>query len=334
MYKENKIPIVLASDNNYIPQMYVTIVSALENKNQETFYDFYLLISKKLNTKNEKYFYNLEKHYQNCKINFIVMYNSFNDVKMTISHIKKPTYYRLKMSELLPDNYEKAIYLDVDIIVLKDLQEFFNTDLTDSYIGGVKAAGYILEKTLDEYYKKVGLRDKSKYINAGVTIWNLKKIRESNLLNELYDSASRNYCSMDQDVINIVFQNNIKILDFKFNVMTKYKKKYLKNKKGYEQLISIYSKEQLEEGINNPVIIHYADKIKPWFDTKGWFADEWWKYAKTTPYINYFKINFIINILKSILSKFLSIEKKFNNSNQTEHVIIKILGIKISLKLK
>ena len=79
---------------------------------------------------------------------------------------------------------------------------------------------------------------------------------------------------------------------------------------------------------------HYADKIKPWFDTKGWFADEWWKYAKTTPYINYFKINFIINILKSILSKFLSIEKKFNNSNQTEHVIIKILGIKISLKLK
>lgn len=40
----NKIPIVLAADENYAMPLSVTIISILENANDTTFYDIYVLV--------------------------------------------------------------------------------------------------------------------------------------------------------------------------------------------------------------------------------------------------------------------------------------------------
>ena len=141
------MPIVLASDENYAQQMYVTVFSALMNKSRNIFYDFYILIPDSFTTKMINKYIQLETQFSNCKINFINMKNEFCDLKMQIAHITLPTYYRLKIADLLPQKYSKAIYLDTDVIVQGNLNDLYNINLENNFIAGVKAAGYVLSTT-------------------------------------------------------------------------------------------------------------------------------------------------------------------------------------------
>jgi lipopolysaccharide biosynthesis glycosyltransferase len=214
------------------------------------------------------------------------MSDKFKDLKMQISHITTPTYYRLYAAEVIPTTYSKVIYMDTDIIVLKDLTNLFSTDLEGNYIAGVKAAGYIINKDkIEKYYKSIGLKSITEYINAGVTLWNLDNIRRDNLTPKLVELAAKNFGSMDQDVINIAFQGNIKHLPLKYNLMTKYANMYLaKTSAEYKKLVSIYKDDLLNEAFSDPVIIHYADKVKPWNDKNSFLSQVWWKYAKLTKF--------------------------------------------------
>ena len=275
----NRIPIVLAADENYAPQMYITILSALKSKNTESFYDIFCLLPDRFSGEMEEVFFELQNKFENTNIRFISMNNDFKDQEMQISHISTPTYYRLRMPEILKE-YKKAIYLDVDIIVLKDLSEFFNIDIDDYYIAGVKAAAYIMNEKLRQYSASIGIEDISAYINAGVTLWNLEKIRKDNLCDKLIELAARNFRSMDQDVINLAFNGKIKILPFRYNLMTKYYDRILNQR---ELLDKIYGKKEIDEAIDSPVIIHYADYVKPWSTEEVWLKDKWQEIEEESP---------------------------------------------------
>ena len=316
-FKE-KIPVVLASDQNYAKQMYVTIISILENKNYNTYYDFFLLVPKKFSLDITSKFYKLKSKYSGFNINFVEMGKTFSYKKMQIAHITSPTYYRLKIAHILPAEYNKAIYLDVDTIVLQDLSELYNIDLEDNYIAGVKAAGYILSKNNREYYNSIGLLDISSYINAGVTLWNLKQLRKDSMSAKLSELAQNDYSSMDQDIINVAFQGRIKILPIKFNLMTKYKDLFSKNILKREQYYDIYPENEIIEAINNPVIIHYADKIKPWNSEKTILRNVWLKYEKQA---DFQKCN-------SFMEKFFSVK------NKDTRKVITIFGLKLKVKSK
>lgn len=275
----NRIPIVLAADENYAPQMYITILSALKSKNTESFYDIFCLVPDRFSGEMEEVFFELQNKFENTKIRFIPMNNDFKSQEMQISHISTPTYYRLRMPEILKE-YKKAIYLDVDIIVLKDLSEFFNIDIDDYYIAGVKAAAYIMNEKLRQYSASIGIEDISAYINAGVTLWNLEKIRKDNLCDKLIELAERNFRSMDQDVINLAFYGKINILPFRYNLMTKYYDRILNQR---ELLDKIYGKKEIDEAIKSPVIIHYADYVKPWSTEEVWLKEKWQEIEEESP---------------------------------------------------
>ena len=274
-----KIPVVFASDKNCAAQMYITMLSAILNKKPDTFYDFYCLVPHKFSRFVREKFERLHKKYRNINITFVNMKNAFSNLEMQISHISTPTYYRLRMPEILKE-YKKAIYLDVDIIVLKDLSEFFNIDIDDYYIAGVKAAAYIMNEKLRQYSASIGIEDISAYINAGVTLWNLEKIRKDNLCDKLIELAARNFRSMDQDVINLAFNGKIKILPFRYNLMTKYYDRILNQR---ELLDKIYGKKEIDEAIDSPVIIHYADYVKPWSTEEVWLKDKWQEIEEESP---------------------------------------------------
>lgn len=278
-----KIPIVLASDNNCVSQMHTTILSALSNKNKDTFYDIYCLIPKKFSKRIVKIFEKLVCKYKNASINFVTMKNAFADLEMQISHITSPTYYRLKIAELLPQ-YEKAIYLDIDTVVLKDLSELYQTDLGDNYIGGVHSAGYVIEESnLKEYYDSIGMPDMQHYINAGVILYNLNQIRRENVTPKFLALVKNKYKFMDQDIINLVCYGKIKHLDFQYNVMTPYKHRFLDIPELCRQVYDFYGEDNFKRAISNPTIVHYASDIKPWNNRNVWLGKYWLYYAKKTP---------------------------------------------------
>ena len=311
--ENNIIPIVLATDENYAPYMYVTILSLLENKNLNTMYKIYCFINSSVTKKTKQKMYKLLDRY-NTSIHFIDMEDSFSLNASQISHITTPTYYRLKMPEILQE-YKKVIYLDTDIIVLQDLKELFNIDIDKYYIAGVKAGAYHEKREeISSYYKSIGLDDMSSYFNAGVALWNLDKIRKDNKVDELYNLVNKNFKSMDQDVINIVFQNKILNINLKYNLtVTTYKNIYNSNSNNYRKYVEIYGENNIKEALKNPVIIHYADKIKPWDKSNSWLAKYWWQYAKNAPFPFWFRKNI------------------FSMSQNSKHYIMRILGVNIKI---
>lgn len=280
-----KIPIVLASDKNCVSQMYTTILSALSNKNRDTFYDVYCLIPNRFSKRIEKIFGKLARKYKNANITFIPMRNAFANLEMQISHITSPTYYRLKIAELLPQ-YDKAIYLDIDTVVLQDLTELYQTDLGENYIGGVHSAGYVIEENdLKEYYNSIGMPNMQYYINAGVILYNLKQIKKENITSKFLALVDNKYKFMDQDIINLVCYGKIKHLDFKYNVMTPYKHRFLDVPELCQQVYEFYGEDNFKKAITNPTIVHYASSIKPWHHRNIWLEEYWRYYAKKSPII-------------------------------------------------
>lgn len=270
------IPIILSADDNYAPFMYTTMYSILSSAHQNTFYDFYLMVPEVFSPKNRTHIENLKKQF-NCDIHFLNMKDAFSDLAMHITHITSPTYYRLLAGDLLPQEYNKCIYLDVDTCVCKDLSPLFNTEMGNNYIAGVKAPAYIIKS---EYHEnRLKIPDATGYINAGVLLMNLRKIREDGLTKRFVDLSKQNYQSQDQDVINVACYGKILTLPLKYNVMTKYPAFFDHNHKTYKKLEDIYGADEINSAIKNPVIIHYADKLKPWDDPTIKMADIWWEKA-------------------------------------------------------
>lgn len=286
MYLEEKttIPVAFAMDMNYLLPTFVAITSILENAKESTFYDIYIMVPKEVKEAAEKEAERYRQIYNGCAVTIIDMGAMLTDVQMKIRHITPQTYYRLYLSELLTQ-YDKCIYLDSDLIVEQDLSRLFRLNIDEFYVAGVRAAGYYYpEAKVKEHLKTVGLAGIDQYINAGVLLLNLKTIRNSKLYVEMQSYIRKGFPSQDQDIINLVCYNNIKILSLQFNFMTKY---LHKSPTGFflsKEDKDIYGEKKCEEARINPVIIHYADKSKPWNAPFCALASRWFTYFQHSPY--------------------------------------------------
>ena len=267
------IPIILSSSKQYAPLLYVTMFSVLMNAKINTHYEFYLLIQSGFSLRNTEKISGLEQAF-NCSIHFVDMKNAFSDLEQPIAHVATPTYYKLLAANILPKGYSKCIYLDVDVCVCTDLSDLIDTDIKGYYLAGVVAPGYYFN---EEYHcPRLGLDSMRNYINAGVLLMNLEEIRRDNVTQKFVKLSQKNYETVDQDVINVACYNKIKLLPLKYNVMPERIREYS------SELKELFSEEEIEEAKNNPSIIHYVDKVKPWDACEIFMADYWWKYAAKT----------------------------------------------------
>lgn len=125
-------------------------------------------------------------------------------------------YLRLLIGSCLPENLDRVLYLDTDLIIQGDLWWVFSTTFQTT-IAGVKDFYGI-----DYAIKNLAPIDAhmTKYINAGVILINLHKWRthidEAVILHFLNDNF--NYLKMlDQDLINLFLQKEITYIDNQWN---------------------------------------------------------------------------------------------------------------------
>ncbi len=166
------------------------------------------------------------------------------------------------MADILSDDISKILYLDTDIIVCDDLKDLWTSQLNDAYVGGCldvfEGSG---SKTA------VGLNSDDPYINAGVLLINLDKWREDNLSGKFVGFLNRHNGKIhhhDQGIINGVCKGHLHLLPPQYNMhSTVFSHPYwLINR----IMHPYYSKEEYDNAILRPVIIHYTEGFynRPW----------------------------------------------------------------------
>ena len=280
------VPVLLATDRNYLFQTGVTIQSVVENASPNNTYKFYIFMPESPLDEDKVLFNRIieANRPKKVSINYIIIDTDkyFKKAVMRIEHISKPTFYRLIAAGILKD-YDKLVYLDSDVIVESDISDYFSINIDNYYVAGVKATSYVSAKNGNiKYCQENGLPAIDQYINAGVILMNLKQIRENDLEKEFLARVPKGYRSQDQDIINGVCYNHILHIPYKYNCqISKYEQDYV-------SLLKVFSEEIVNEAHNAPCIIHYASSIKPWNNLDCILAERWFRYAKKLPEFSVF----------------------------------------------
>ena len=249
--------IFFAINNGYVKYLLVTLVSILENnKDQEI--KFYI-IGTDITEDSKKKIDLLKRIYRNFNVTYLVTDRAlFTGLKLNMEHITMETYFRYIIADLVP-SIEKCLYLDADLVVDGNLSDFYNMDIKEYYCAGVSDIGII-----DMGYKKeIDFLPSDLYINTGVMLMNLKKIRNDGMIEKLFLNTNEwkdRIQYQDQDGINITFKNNILKVDSIYN------------------FTSSYVKEKEKRG--NAVIIHYTGPKKPWHKNCRNKMNFVWKYYR------------------------------------------------------
>jgi len=251
------INVCLACDDNYSKYAGVVITSILANANPSDKLAFYILDGGITDSKKSKIL--TLKAIKNCEISFIQIDESmFEEYKKVKSHkyVTLATYYRLKLPSILPD-VSRVIYLDCDIIVLVSLCELFNKDLGEYPLAGVHDI------------KAKNIKGNSTYVNAGMLIMDLDNMRAQKIEEKFLEWAKEHIDTIktgDQEIINEVCRGNILVIEDEWNVQSS----NFTNRSSYT---------------NNPKIVHFTAKRKPWhYGSFSYHRELYFKYLQVTPW--------------------------------------------------
>jgi lipopolysaccharide biosynthesis glycosyltransferase len=287
-FEKNNIPIVFASNEYFAPYCAVAIQSIIQSGSPNNNYDI-LIMERQIESKTKALMKKMVEGHPNVSLRFInvghVM-SEYDSLKV-FEHVTVETYFRLTIPELLPD-YDKILYLDGDLIAKADVADLYNTHIGDNAVAAaldVVAIGHVsgFTKAKEEYYKRrVRLKDIRKQFNAGVMIFNCKRIRSCFSMEELLRFAQLSKFDLaDQDCLISLFQDETYWLDLEWNANI-----YEVETLGY-YVASFAPKELFDRyraAIANPKIMHYAGTVKPWHDPSYILAEEFWQMARNTPF--------------------------------------------------
>lgn len=191
-------------------------------------------------------------------------------------HVSIATYYRLFITEVLPPNLHKILYLDGDMIVRHSLSDLWNYDLDGCPLGAVHDMADLLNAA------RLGL---SSYFNAGMLLINLDYWRDNHCLESFLAYIGENEEKIllhDQDVLNGVFAPLVKWLPLTYNFQNGFI--LSQPQKQYDPLLQ----SEIDACKNDPAIIHYTVYNKPWnvacFHP---YREEWRRYQKQTCWKGY-----------------------------------------------
>jgi lipopolysaccharide biosynthesis glycosyltransferase len=154
--------------------------------------------------------------------------------------ITRTAFLRLFLTKWLPEDIKTLLYIDVDILIKSNLQELFEKEF-DTPI----CAELCSPRSLSRGEHLDG--ENFPYFNSGVLLINMRQWRKLELEESFKEiGSSRAYLFLDQDILNIRFQNNWTRLGRKYNYFHHY---------GLGESDLSFSE--------NPSIIHFVGP-KPW----------------------------------------------------------------------
>lgn len=265
----------MAVDDNYCKYLSVAAASILDHRSGKEAYSFHVL-HRNITEAHQRLLQDLVQGEAGSgdEVHFHDVSGMLDSSRLYLSgHVTEETYYRLLIPKLLPQ-YDKVLYLDCDLIARSCLLPLFETELSDDLIAGVVTVGN--EKRRDYCRQVLGISEEH-YINAGVLVLNLKKLREFDLVNLAYQLLEEKKILHwhDQDILNTVCYGRIAFLDPTWNTTVL---RMMKN-----QGVSEAAKLHLNPSVFDPAILHYAS-VKPWNSELKEIDLPFWHYVDGNPF--------------------------------------------------
>jgi lipopolysaccharide biosynthesis glycosyltransferase len=173
---------------------------------------------------------------------------SFTQHNAGYSHLSAAMYSRLLIPALLP-NESRCIWLDSDVLVRRDLNELWNTDLAGLPVGAVTC--YYVPTVGHAhgipYVKEAIESPTSPHFNSGILLMDLDRWRSDNT-DEKVAEFIKTYGSQmkgDQDLLNAIFLNRWHACPGHWNDQEAFNQKS-------------------EAARAEPAIRHFSGPLKPW----------------------------------------------------------------------
>lgn len=243
--KIDKKAVILAANHAYVEQVVTTIKSICYHNRSIRFYlinsDFPNEWFKQLNKRLERY----DSEIINCRVTSEQISRYKTDISYTV-------FLRYFVSDFVQE--DKVLYLDCDLVVTKNLDNLFETDLQEYPLAAVRDYGGRV------YYGR-------EMFNAGVLLINNRLWKQENMSQRLIDLTNEWHDKVDQadqSILNMLFENRWLEMEFDNNHVVIHKQ---------------FTDYELPAGQDYPGIIHYLSHRKPWFDLAAQtYRDVWWYY--------------------------------------------------------
>lgn len=272
MKNKDVIPVFFTVDDKYAPYLAVAVNSLIHNASGDYFYKI-IVIYEHLSEENKRKIKLLETDY--AAIEFGEMKQSLSCITdkpgnhLRADYFTLTIFFRLFLADMFPE-YDKAVYLDSDIVVPGDISEFYKYELGDNLVGAIKDNSVVDVDELGTYMEEAVGVDRHLYVNSGILLLNMKKLREVGFAQHFLHLLTEYHfdcVAPDQDYLNAMCFGKICFLPECWDAMP-------------------------TEGVppmENPKIIHYNLWAKPWLYDNIAYEEYFWKYAKDSGYLSVLK---------------------------------------------
>lgn len=260
-FAERNVPVALATDENYLSYLKVTINSAIASSPGSNL-DIIVLHA----SIPEDAILDFTAGYAgvgNASVRFVdisdeLETSGLSDYRQT-ARLPLSACYRLLLPRILVA-YDKIVYLDVDVAVCRDLGELYATDVGDNWFAAAKDVVYNTKPEYVFWAAKWGFAEWDGYVNVGVLVMNLERFRREPVLDRLKEivfEAAKWNCA--QDALNFVCKGAIAPLDPRWNV----------------QLGDYCISKQIALTGEEMWIAHFTGGQKPWKHPERRFSHLW-----------------------------------------------------------
>lgn len=241
--------ILITSNSKYSKQISVLLKSIeLNNPGKHNVYLMYKKTEKmNLSHINDKVFH----------MNYIEVDSQYlEDYPQIEKRYPTEIYYKLIAYLHLPEELDRILYLDPDIVVKDDISEFYHYDFKDNYF----VATSHVKKFVRLFNRwRLGIKSNVFYINAGVMLMNLKELRKIDVKSEIDEFLKKYRYKLilpDQDILFYLYHDKTIMLD---DII------YNLGERNFKEFRRKHKSELPSDFVDKNVkIIHYFGKNKPW----------------------------------------------------------------------
>ena len=256
--------ILVTLDKNYLPPLKTMLLSLFINHPCDSF-DVYLA-SDNLTEDDLGDVSNLCRRFHSALHLIHVKDEWFADAP-TLRYYSRAMYYRLLAAQLLPEDLDRILYLDPDMLIINSIRSLYETDLGDSLYAACIHKGLM---NISNPVNKIRLStyETEGYYNSGMLLMNLARIREEVRADDIFNYVKKNRQLLllpDQDILNGLYGEHILPVDE--SLWNYDARKY------NEYLIASSGEKDMDWVMRNTAILHFCGKRKPWHkDYHGRFS--------------------------------------------------------------